>query len=322
METSDPSPALVQADFAKDVANGLSKQPKELLTKHIYDDEGSRLFEQIMQQDEYYPTRCEKAILKNHKDDLAYYLGNGQANVVELGAGNGEKTYILLQHFLENSKSFSFRPLDISELAINRLKAIFSECLPQLDYQGLVADYFDGLAYLNKQSHVRNFLLFLGGNIGNFLPADRDHFLKQLKSSLKPGDMVLMGFDLKKMPYILNRAYNDKAGVTEAFNFNLLKRINRELDGDFDSNNFRFNASYNVFEGAVESSLIAKHAHSVRIGALDQTVTFDDWEPIHTESSYKFSLRQIRQLGDKHGFNEKALFTDPDQFYVNVLWEA
>lgn len=322
METSDSSLTQFQADFARDIAHGLSKQPKELYTKYIYDDDGSRLFEQIMQLDEYYPTRCEKAIFNNHKDDIAYYLGDSPANVVELGAGNGEKTYILLQHFLESGKSFSFWPLDISELAINRLKEVFSESLPELDYQGLVADYFDGLAYLNKQAHTRNLVLFLGGNIGNFLPEDRAHFLEHLKSNLNPGDLVLIGFDLKKMPEILNKAYNDKEGVTEAFNFNMLKRINRELDGDFDINKFQFNASYNVFEGAVESSLVAHTSHSVRIGALDQTFTFDDWEPIHTESSYKFSIQQIRQLADKHGFKEKALFTDPEHFYVNMLWEA
>ena len=323
MGFSDEPVTTQTASFAKAVYQGLTNQPKELYSKFIYDDEGSRLFERIMNLPEYYPTQCEKAVFQNNKTTIAKWLEDGKSyNVVELGAGNGEKTSILLNHFLEQKKAFQFWPLDISELAISRLKTRFSQELPDLDFQGLVGDYFEGLEYLNYQSNIQNFVLFLGSNVGNFPPDFRDEFLHKLRSSLKTGDQVLIGIDLKKDPAIINKAYNDHEGVTEAFNFNLLHRINRELDGNFDTDKFQFYAAYNAFQGGLHSSLVAKEPQSVYIGLLDETFEFDAWEAIHTESSYKYSFHEIKQIGDKAGFMEKEIFTDDSCYYANVLWEV
>jgi len=311
------------ADFAKAVQNGLAKHPKELYSKYIYDDEGSRLFEEIMQLPEYYPTACEKAVLQENKLAIANQLLPGKSyNVVELGAGNGEKTAILLNQFLKEGKALQFWPLDISELAIEKLKERFHEALPDLDFQGLVADYFEGLEYLNRQSNTPNLVLFLGSNIGNFRPHDRDAFLRHLIESLKTGDLILTGIDLKKDPAMINRAYNDAKGVTEAFNLNLLHRINRELGGNFKPARFQFYAAYNAFEGGLHSSLVAKEAHDVYIDLLGDSIHFDAWEPIHTESSYKYSLEDIQWLGKQMGLKEKAIFTDQRDFFANVLWEV
>ncbi len=310
-----------KSHFAREVGNGLSKNPKELYSKYIYDDQGSALFEQIMELEEYYPTRCEKAVFEKYKNALAGYITDKPVNLVELGAGNGEKTTILLKHFLEYGKNFSFWPLDISDLAINNLKSKLRDELPGLDFQGMVADYFEGLKAIKKQNDAKNLVLFLGSNIGNFPPQERDQFISDLKQSLKPGDLVFMGFDLKKDPRTINKAYNDKDGVTEAFNFNLLNRINRELGGNFDPANFRFYAAYNALNGAVEACLISRKKQTVYIAALGETFTFDAWEPIHTESSFKFSRKEIQDMANRHGFREKSVFSDEADYYANALWE-
>ncbi len=309
-------------DFAADVANGLSTKPKYLPTRFIYDDEGSRLFERIMQQEEYYLTDAEIDLLNRHKADYDELLKPEPVDVVELGAGNGEKTRILLENFLRSGRQFTFRPLDISKAAIDRCMEILDNTLPDLDCHGMVADYFEGLRWLNNENNHKRLVLFLGSNIGNFEPKQRDAFLSELYDSLNTGDHVAIGFDFKKATSLLNNAYNDANGVTAAFNKNILKRINTELGGAFDPDKFQFYATYNPFMGAVQSTLIATEPQEVAIRALDQSFYFDAWEPVHTESSFKFSENEISQLAAKHGFQHQALLKDEKGWYGNAIWKV
>jgi L-histidine N-alpha-methyltransferase len=314
------TPQDFDKDFAADVANGLSTNPKYLPTRYIYDDEGSRLFERIMQQEEYYLTNAEIDLLEQHKANYCELLQPQPVDVVELGAGNGEKTSILLEYFVNTGCRFNFRPLDISKQAIDRLTQLMGEKLPSLTCQGMVADYFEGLDWLNTYNDNKRLVLFLGSNIGNFEPQQRQDFLQALKGSLNRGDQVAIGFDFKKETSYINKAYNDANGVTEAFNKNILKRVNAELGGDFDPQQFKFYAAYNPFQGAVQSTLMAKKAQQVKIEALDQSFRFDEWEPVHTESSYKFSENEIKHLADENGFYQEALWKDSRSMYGNAIW--
>lgn len=307
-------------DFAADVANGLSTRPKYLHTRYIYNDEGSRLFEQIMRLDEYYLTDAEVELLEKHKDDYRKLLSPEPVDVVELGAGNGEKTRIILEHLLNTGTRFTFRPLDISQGAIDTLMNKLSNHLPNLNCQGMVADYFDGLKWLNTYSDKKRLVMFLGSNIGNFEPRDRSEFLNALQQSLNTGDIVAMGFDFKKDPSLINAAYNDTQAVTAAFNKNILNRINQELGGNFNPKKFHFYASYNPFQGAVQSSLLATESQDIYIEALDQSFHFEAWEPIHTESSYKFTPEDIESMAGNHGFRHHYLWTDANGYYGNAIW--
>lgn len=309
-------------DFAADIANGLSTKPKYLQTRYIYDDEGSRLFEQIMRLDEYYLTNAEIDLLHNHKSDYRSLLTPEPVDVVELGAGNGEKTRIILEHFLEEDSQFTFRPLDISKGAIDTLQAEVGDALPSLDCRGMVADYFDGLQWLNTYNSNKRLVLFLGSNIGNFEPKQRADFLNALRASLNPGDMVAIGFDFKKDPALINKAYNDQSGVTAAFNRNILHRINDELGGEFEPEKFQFYAAYNPFQGCVQSTLMAMENHDVYIDALGQAFHFEAWEPIHTESSYKYTQSDIQALAAHHDFRHEYLWTDSNQWYGNAIWSV
>ncbi len=309
-------------DFAADVANGLSTKPKYLPTRYIYDDEGSRLFERIMQQDEYYLTNAETDLLEQHKEGYCELLQPQPVDVVELGAGNGEKTSILLEYFVNAGCFFNFRPLDISKEAIDRLTKLMGYKVPSLTCQGMVADYFEGLDWLNTFNDNKRLILFLGSNIGNFEPQQRHEFLQALKGALNKGDQVAIGFDFKKETSYLNKAYNDANGFTEAFNKNILKRVNAELGGEFDMDQFKFYAAYNPFQGAVQSTLMAKKPQQVKIEALDQSFSFDEWEPVHTESSYKFSESEIKELAIENGFHQEALWKDSWGMYGNAIWTA
>ncbi len=298
-----------EREFAYAVHVGLSEQPKRLPSHYFYDDEGSRVFQQIMALPEYYLTRCEQEIIELHKNDLADLVANQSLNVVDLGAGDGKKTRILLEHFVRRSLDFRYVPIDISEGAMQELVATTRREQPKVPVQGLVAEYTDGLRFLtNDESGRKNLVLFLGSNIGNFDRARARSFLRRVWSALQHGDYLLCGFDLKKDIDVLLRAYADAGGVTARFNLNLLNRINRELGGRFDTEKFRHHGTYNVFSGAMESYLVSLERQSVPIDALRLTFEFDPWEPIHTEYSYKYLRTDVATLARDTGFSIEAEF--------------
>lgn len=309
-----------KAIFLNDVISGLSSTPKTLSSKYIYDAEGSKLFEKIMKLDEYYLTKSEHEILVRYKKEISAAIGNEPFNLVELGAGNGEKTRILLQQFIEENKDFQYRPVDISAKALSGLKNMLSEIFPGLVCKGIVAEYFDALRMISDDIR-KSVILFLGSNIGNFKPDLRYSFFETLNQEMNEGDLLVIGFDLKKDVDILNPAYNDSKGVTAAFNENLLKRINRELGGDFISDNFKFYSRYNPLAGAIESFLMSTKKQTVYIGESDQHFYFDEWEPIHTESSYKYSSGEIESMAGNHGFKFLKAFYDERRYFSDVIWE-
>jgi uncharacterized SAM-dependent methyltransferase len=191
-----------------------------------------------------------------------------------------------------------------------------------LHIQGLAADYHEALADLAREHAGRDVVLFLGSNIGNFTHARSRHFLRRLRRSLRPGDLALVGFDLVKDPDVLRRAYNDAAGVTREFNFNLLDRINRELGGTFDRHRFTHCGTYNVRQQRMESWLVSTVDQEVLIRSLGRSFAFRAWEGIHVESSYKYSVPQIEALATAGGFHVRRHFFDARGYFVDSLWEA
>jgi len=317
------SQTMAAQQFSFDVLAGLSDTPKRLSSKYFYDDEGSRLFTEITKIEDYYPTRLEAGILAQHKSAIAHQLGGRPLNLVDLGAGDGQKTMILLRHFREQNIDVKFVPIDISEAAIEGLLQTVKQEFPDMNCEGLVSEYFRGIHWLNAQQDERvNLVLFLGSNIGNFDKSHARAHLRQLWTVLKAEDLALIGFDLKKDIDLLLNAYNDKKGVTAQFNLNLLQRINNELGGHFDLSKFRHFATYNVFSGAIESYLVSLEEQDVVIDSLENVFHFRAWEPIHTEYSYKYLKSDIHDLASKTGFQVEAEYFDTKQHFVDALWRV
>lgn len=310
------------SDFAEAVLIGLSEHPKHLPSQYFYDDAGSRYFQRITELEDYYPTRVERQILETHAAAIVEPFKGRPVNVIDLGAGDGHKTAAVLDPLLSSGQDVRYVPIDISEGAMKSVVSIVGERFPQLEIAGLVSEYLSGLRWIAQQDDRRNLVLFLGSNIGNFDKARARAFLRRLWNALNHGDTALIGFDLKKDIEILLHAYNDREGVTAAFNLNLLKRINTELGGDFDTEKFRHFATYNVFTGAMESYLVSHEAQTVRIEALQREFRFDAWEPIHTEYSYKYLERDIDALSQSAHFKTVAKHYDPKHWFCDALFRA
>ena len=310
----------VLTELAHHVATGLRRVPKALSSMYFYDDAGSRLFQQIMELPEYYPTRAEFAIFRAHGSAIAAALSppGGAFELVELGAGDGAKTKLLLRELLRTGPAFTYAPVDISAGAMTGLVAALARELPVLRVAPVVADYATALAQLPTRPGGKA-VLFLGSNIGNFGPAERLDFLRQLAAPLAPADRLLIGFDLQKDPRRIRAAYDDAQGTTAAFNLNLLTRLNRELGADFDLAHWQHYTDYSPLNGAVRSYLVSTRAQRVRIEALGETFDFAPWEVIHTENSYKFTLPQIEELAAEAGLRVVTHFTDAAADFADVV---
>lgn len=312
---------LEKKQFAEDVLEGLSSSPKKISSKYFYDDAGSRIFQKITTLDDYYPTRAEFEILDNIKELLPDIVGTGEVDLIELGAGDGHKTRLLIDSFLEKGVRVHYFPVDISEEALHQLE----HNIPQkenFEMQGVVADYLDGLQYIRSLSKNRQVLLFLGSNIGNFSKDESIGMLEKIREHMHEKDYLLIGFDLKKNIDVLNRAYNDSEGVTAEFNFNLLRRINSELGGDFEPSNFTHRSIYNPSLGAVESFLISLCDQTVTLRSLNKTFHFDEFEPLHLEYSFKFLEKEIDEISRHVGFKSVSNFKDHDKLFVDALWQV
>lgn len=313
----DVDPALIA-----EVRTGLRQIPKRLSSQFFYDAEGSRIFQDIMHSPEYYLTRSEYEILDTFKADLLRAFTGGQRpfDLVELGAGDGLKTKILLGYLADQQAVFTYAPVDISADALAGLVADVQQQWPDLRLRPQHNDYFNALDRLSNESDNRKVILFLGSNIGNFAPGDAVDFYRQLSDRLRPGDLVLTGFDLQKHPAVIHAAYNDRQGLTRAFNLNLLRRINRELNADFDLTAFDHYETYSPETGEARSYLVSQKVQTVSINALDMTVLFQPGEVIHTEISRKFTRTQIEQLAQRTGFSTIGWFTDEKGYFADVLY--
>ena len=308
--------------FALDVLVGLSEWRKSIPSIHHYDAEGSRLFNEITKLEEYYLTRCEIETLERNKEHLASLLSNGPFNVIEFGPGDGSKTKTLIQHLIGKQVEFQYIPIDISKSALEGLIADYRTCFAELEINGLVADYFAGIKWLNHRYKRRNLVLFLGSNIGNFDHGQARLFLRNLWVSLNKGDLVLIGFDLKKDIDLLLRAYNDPHGITAEFNLNMLRRINNELGGGFDISKFRHFGTYDVFNGAMESYLVSQVEQEVLVEAIGRSFPFRAWEPIHTEYSYKYHESDMSDLAKDTGFVVRDIVYDSRKYFADTVWEV
>jgi L-histidine Nalpha-methyltransferase len=323
LQPSDHADSFHEKDaFALDVLVGLSSKPKSLSSKYFYDERGSELFRQICLLPEYYLTERELEIIEDHQDVIGSYAGEKPLNVVELGAGFSQKSIVLLENLSRSARALQYVPIDISQSVMAALVNSLEELFPQLEVNGLVADYFNGLKWLNHRCQRRNLVLFLGSSIGNFPHKDACFFLRNLWNCLNHDDVVMIGFDMKKDIDLLLHAYNDSEGLTKEFNLNLLHRINRELGGKFDLGNFRHFGTYNVFSGAMESYLISLERQTVFIEEIGRSFSFDLWEPVHTEYSYKYLASDIEQLAAETGFAVQQHIYDSKRYFVDSVWRV
>ncbi|WP_157565979.1 L-histidine N(alpha)-methyltransferase [Hymenobacter ginkgonis] len=312
--------------LAEHLAQGLSQTPKSLSSKYFYDTVGSRLFQQIMALPEYYPTRTELAIFEEQGAAIAQALragaGVGQPlAVVELGAGDGLKTKILLRALLglPAASPLTYVPVDISPSALDELVATLRQELPALPTAPLTAEYGEALATLAARPEPKA-VLFVGSNIGNFGPVEQLAFLQALAAPLTPADRLLVGFDLRKDPRRIRAAYDDAQGVTAEFNLNLLHRFNNELGADFQLEHWQHFPDYDPSTGAMRSWLVSRRAQTVRVAALGgQAFEFEAWEAIHTENSFKFSLPQIEALAASAGLQVVEVFQDAAGDFADVV---
>jgi dimethylhistidine N-methyltransferase len=312
----------LREQFALDVLTGFSAEKKYLPSLYFYDEEGSRLFSEIMNQPEYYPTQCEFEILRTHSKKISELIGDVPFNLMELGAGDGRKTQLLLEQLLSEKKNFSYIPVDISEDAVAQMTDRLHQELKNLKIEGVVGEYMDSVDLVQQRSSEKNVILFLGGNIGNFTPSYAMVFLRTLWRHLDSGDLLYIGFDLKKDVFVMNKAYNDRAGVTAAFNLNVLQRINNELGANFDLSKFKHYGSYNPVIGAMESFLISLEDQEVYVKELEKNFSFYGYEAIHLEYSHKYLPKRIHELAAEAGYEVIAKLTDEREFFMGSVWKV
>lgn len=322
VETESQTQKNSKETFLADVLEGLKSTPKKLHSKYFYDKAGDQLFQQIMNMPEYYLTNCELDIFKNKIEILAksILIDNEPFDLIELGAGDAMKSSYLLEHLTKKNIDFTYMPIDISGHILKELDEKFRRDLPELEVITLEGDYFDMLDKAMSISPRRKVVLFLGGNIGNMDLEESYNFCRELRRKLNRGDILLVGFDLKKNPHIILNAYNDSAGITSSFNLNLLIRINRELKANFDVLNFQHYQTYDPISGACKSYLVALVEQNVHIG--NQVFHFEENELIDMEISQKFSQDDISKLSRDSKFHIIDEIADSKNWFVDSIWQV
>jgi uncharacterized SAM-dependent methyltransferase len=331
------------AEFAQDVAAGLTAHPKHLSCRYFYDREGSRLFAAICELPEYYLTRAETEILERHARQIAALFPE-DVTVIELGSGNAVKTRLLLEALLPDRR-VRYVPIDICRPVLEESAADLLQRFPPLEIVAVAAEYHEGLRHLvgtrDEGRGARNNLVFssplapnpsslsddrprlilwLGSNIGNFTRAEAATLLRRIRDTMTSADRMLVGVDLRKDRGVLEAAYDDAAGVTAAFNLNLLARINHELNGNFGLSAFQHRAIYNQDLGRIEMYLVSTRVQSVTIGRIGLTVRFAAGETIHTENSYKYSLAEINAVAAAAGLQGQRFWQDAaGRFCLHLL---
>lgn len=305
---SDFEPKL--GSFRDEVLHGLQKPHKELYSKYFYDERGSQLFDQICEADEYYSTRTEISILRQHIDEMAALMGE-HCLLIEYGSGNSKKTRILLDALHEPA---AYVPIEISKEYLLGSATVLAIVYPDLEVLPVLADYTSDFEIPIPAKPVsRRVAFFPGSTIGNFNPEPAKLFLKQVAKVVGKGGGLLIGVDVKKDFNIMHHAYNDQQGVTALFNLNMLVRINQELDADFQLNQFGHYAFYNPTAGRIEMHLVSLKNQTVSIG--DVKVPFKLGESIWTESSYKYNLEEFAELAATAGFTVEHVWTDPQKLF-------
>ena len=313
-------PAIASSPIAVEVLNGLSDRPKTLSPWLFYDQAGSQLFEQITELPEYYVTRTEREILARHAEEIVSAAAGGRdLSMIELGAGTATKTGLLLNAAVGLQGSVTYYPIDVSETALEEARIRLEAELPEVIVEPIVADYTEGMRQNSAVSTGRRLVLYIGSSIGNFSPTDAVEVLRGVRSQLVEGDCLLLGTDMVKDTDMLLAAYDDAAGVTARFNMNVLVRINRELDANFDTQLFRHRARWNKEQSRIEMHLESLMAQRVALRGLDMAVRFERGETIHTENSYKFSDERVVDLLTRAGFRLRQQWSDENKWFTVYL---
>lgn len=307
--------------FEEDCFKGLTSSPKYLLSKYIYDKKGDRLFQDIMAMPEYYLTRCEYDIFDTNSAEIATHMeASGGFDLIELGAGDGQKTILLLREFIRQDLDFNYLPVDISQNVLNELEASLKEELPRLNIRTQQGTYFNTLEKLAEYKSRKKVIMMLGSNIGNMLHKDSVEFLRNIAEAMSGEDILFMGFDQKKDPQVILDAYNDPAGITAAFNKNHLERINGELGGNFNIEEFMHWETYDPESGTAKSFLVSRKEQEVTVEKIGLTVHFDKWETINTEISQKYDDAIVEWLSDRAGLEITGFFTDEKEYFKNYIF--
>jgi L-histidine N-alpha-methyltransferase len=305
------------ATMARDVRAGLSSYPKELAPKYFYDERGSRLFEQITELPEYYPTRAEREILNRRSAEILTAAGQ-PSTLVELGSGSAAKTRHLLDAMREAGSLETYVPVDISEEITHQTASCLVEEYPGLEVRGLVCDFEQDLERIPAAAGKR-LIAFLGGTVGNLYPRPRQAFLERIAALLGPGDQLLLGTDLVKETDRLEAAYDDAAGITAEFNKNVLEVLNRELSADFDLDAFEHVARYDAEAERMDIRLRSLADQEVAIAGLDLEISFAAGEEMRTEISTKFTRERLESVYAGAGLEICGWFTDAAEDYALSL---
>lgn len=310
--------------FKEAVEEGLSSKPKSISSRYFYDDAGSRLFQLIMKSPDYYLTNCEHEIFTTQTQDIVKKMASfhQELRLIDLGAGDGIKTITLLEEFTKLGIDVVYTPVDISEEAILESEKNIKKKFPGIKVESYIGEYYDALKEIDQiYTKLPKVILFLGSNIGNFTNELALNFLTELNKLCTKNDKLFIGFDLMKNPKIIRRAYNDKLGITKKFNLNLLERINRELGGDFDIDQFDHYNTYDPITGTARSFIVSLRKQQVTIQSLNKTFSFAPFEVIDVEQSQKYDLKVIESLAKGSNFKVLENFFDKKQYYTNSLWE-
>ena len=309
-------------NFLKDVVKGLQSSPKYLYSKYFYDKKGDELFQKIMSSKDYYLTDSEMEIFSTQTEEIANAVLEKTENidVVEFGAGDATKSIWLLKELSKRKVLNAYSPIDISKNIINLLDKTLPEQILGINIHGLNGEYLNMLSQANQISKNKKLVLFLGANIGNFKLAEIPEFCKKLRNLLFDGDMVLIGFDLKKDPKKILAAYDDSEGFTNQFNLNLLRRINRELNANFNLKNFEHYAMYDPDSGACKSYLVSTENQKVHLD--NSVINFEKNETISMEISQKYTTSKIDGISCQCGFVPGAYFFDTKKYFTDVIWKC
>lgn len=319
---SDNNTVIATTDFEKEVHEGLTSFPKYLSSKWFYDKKGDKLFQDIMAMPEYYLTNCEYNIMERYAQELAKAFDNDKGfDLIELGAGDGKKTKLLLKQLVQDDINFNYLPIDISQNALDSLEENLNKEMPRVNVKTQQGTYFEVLENISEYKTRKKVILVLGSNIGNLLHPQAIDFLQKLKNVMSKDDMLFMGFDQKKNPQTILDAYNDKAGITEAFNKNILHRINDEMDANFNPDQFLHWEVYDPESGTAKSYLVSKIKQDVQLKSLQLEVNFKQWESIHTEISQKYDDDIVNWLAEESGLNVHQQYTDDKNYYKNYIFK-
>jgi L-histidine N-alpha-methyltransferase len=312
--------AELQSTIAQEISYSLSQKKKFIHPKFFYDEAGSDLFEKICSLPEYYLTRTEIEVLSSIKSELSKYLVGDYA-LVELGSGSSIKTRKLLKVLTTIQNDVEYYPIDISNILKDSSINLHDE-YDNLKITGIIDQYETGLEFIRQLDHKCKLVAFLGSSLGNFDPENGIEFLGKIRSSMRKGDLFLLGIDLVKDTKILENAYNDSKDITANFNLNLLSRINRELGATFDNDKFEHVAIFNKKQKRIEMYLKSKIKHEVFVSKINLLLKFKKGELIHTEYSYKYTIPQIKKMAQKTGFKPVQIWTDKKNYFAVVLFSV